>query len=90
MVTEETEGLHQHGRAEGSAFNHIDFYKNQNSSEDASPDRQQGSFELPGTDGGTHNKNLLSLSKQIWDYLQSKKITISAEYLPGHLNVTAS
>ena len=39
--------------------------------------------------GGTHNKDLLGLSKQIWDYLQSKKITITAEYLPGHLNVTA-
>ena len=39
--------------------------------------------------GGTHNKDLLGLSKQIWDYLQSKKITITAEYLPGHLNVIA-
>ena len=36
-----------------------------------------------------HNKDLLGLSKQIWDYLQSKKITITAEYRPGHLNVTA-
>ena len=26
--------------------------------------------------GGTHNKDTLGLSKQIWDYLQSKKITI--------------
>ena len=39
--------------------------------------------------GGTHSKDLLGLSKQIWDYLQSKKITITTEYLPGHLNVTA-
>ena len=39
--------------------------------------------------GGTHNKDLLGLSKQIWDYLQSKKITITADYLPGHLNATA-
>ena len=38
---------------------------------------------------GTHNKDLLGLSKQIWDYLQSKKITITAEYLPCHLNATA-
>ena len=27
-VTGETEGSHQHTRAEGSAFTHIDFYKN--------------------------------------------------------------
>ena len=39
--------------------------------------------------GGTHNKDLLVLSIQIWNYLQSKKITITAKYLPGHLNVTA-
>ena len=38
--------------------------------------------------GGTHNKDLLVLSIQIWNYLQSKKITITAKYLPGHLNVT--
>ena len=38
--------------------------------------------------GDTHNKDFLGLSKQIWDYQQSKKITITAEYLPGHLNVT--
>ena len=57
--------------------------------QDTCPDGQQNSFELPGKDGGTHNKDLLGLSKQIWDYLHSKKITITAEYLPGHLNVTA-
>ena len=38
--------------------------------------------------GGTHNKEILGLSKQICDYLQSKKILITAEYLPVHLNVT--
>ena len=47
--------------------------------------------ELTGKDEGgvTHNKDLLDLSKQIWGYLQLKKITITAEHLPGHLNVTA-
>ena len=39
--------------------------------------------------GGTDNKDLLGLSKQIWDCLQTKKITITAEYLPGHLNMRA-
>ena len=34
---------------------------------------KQSSFELPGKDGGTHNKDFLGLFKQIWDYLQSKK-----------------
>ena len=52
MVTEGAEISHQHTRAEGSAFSHIDFYKIPNSSEDTCPDGQQNSFELPGKDGG--------------------------------------
>ena len=47
-----TEGSHQHTRAEGSAFSHIDFCKIQNSSEDTCPDGQQSSFELPSKDEG--------------------------------------
>ena len=38
---------------------------------------------------GTHEKQLLNLSKQIRDYLASKSIIIAAEYLSGHLNLTA-
>lgn len=38
---------------------------------------------------GNLNDDLLSLSKQIWDYLLSKKIAVIAEYLLGNLNVTA-
>ena len=39
--------------------------------------------------GGTHNKVLSDLSKEIWDYLLGKGITITAEYLPGILNQEA-
>ena len=38
---------------------------------------------------GTRNKYLTVLSQEIWDYLLSKEITITAEYLPGLLNVEA-
>ena len=38
---------------------------------------------------GTRNKSLTVLSKEIWDYLLSKEITITGEYLPGLLNVEA-
>ena len=79
MVTEGMESSHRHTK--GSAFSH--------SSEDTSPDGQENIFDLPGKNGGTHNKDLLGLSKQIWDYLQLKKITVTAVYLPGHVNVTA-
>ena len=33
--------------------------------------------------GGTHNKVLSNISKQIWDYLLAKGITITTEYPPG-------
>lgn len=39
--------------------------------------------------GGTKNKDMSVLSKEIWDYLLEKGITITAEYLPGKLNVLA-
>ena len=37
--------------------------------------------------GGTRKKSLTILSKEICNYLLSKEITITAEYLPGLLNV---
>ena len=39
--------------------------------------------------GGTHNRELLHISKSIWSYLLSKQIAMSAEYLPSALNVHA-
>ena len=38
---------------------------------------------------GTRNKYLTVLSQEIWGCLLSKEITITAEYLPGLLNVEA-
>lgn len=34
-------------------------------------------------------RELLDLSKEIWDYLQFKQIMITAEYLLSHLNIEA-
>ena len=39
--------------------------------------------------GGTHSLELLNISKSIWHYLLSHGIIITAEYLPGNLNVQA-
>ena len=36
--------------------------------------------------GGTRNQLLVQISKEIWEYLLDKGITITAEYLPGALN----
>ena len=40
--------------------------------------------------GGTTDKTLVDLSKDIWKYLILKQITITAEYLPGMLNTRAN
>ena len=38
---------------------------------------------------GTPNQLLVQISKDIWEYLLDKGITITAEYLPGGLNKEA-
>ena len=39
--------------------------------------------------GGTKNPRMLKLAKEIWQYLMSKKITLTVEYIPSELNVVA-
>ena len=39
--------------------------------------------------GGTKNQELTAIRKEIWQYLLKRKITITAEYLPGSMNVEA-
>ena len=39
--------------------------------------------------GGTNNQELVKLSKQIWNHLISLGITLTAEHLPGILNIEA-
>ena len=39
--------------------------------------------------GGTKNQELTAISKESWQYLLKRKITITAEYLPGSMNVEA-
>ena len=39
--------------------------------------------------GGPQSQGLLAITKEIWHYCLSQKITITAEYLPGALNVEA-
>ena len=39
--------------------------------------------------GGTKNLKLIELSKEIWEYLLLKGITITAEYLPNAMNTEA-
>ena len=39
---------------------------------------------------GTKNQKLTAINKAIWQYLLKRKITITAEYLPGSMNVEAN
>ena len=39
--------------------------------------------------GGTQNLKMVELAKEIWEYLLKWGITITAEYLPSELNLTA-
>lgn len=39
--------------------------------------------------GGTHSRKLIGIAKEIWEFCFERKILISAEYLPGKLNVQA-
>ncbi|XP_057296294.1 uncharacterized protein LOC130625258 [Hydractinia symbiolongicarpus] len=39
--------------------------------------------------GGTKNLTMIKIAKEIWDFLLLHKITITAEYLPGCLNIKA-
>ena len=39
--------------------------------------------------GGTQDKEMIAISKEIWEFALSRKIMLTAEYLPGRLNVRA-
>ena len=39
--------------------------------------------------GDTLNKHLLDISKTSWQYLLSKQITVTVEYLPSKLDAKA-
>ena len=53
------------------------------------PHGQHGSPIILHENGGSKNQELTAISKEIWQYLLKRKITITAEYLPGSMNVEA-
>ena len=60
------EGSHQHTRGEGSAFSHIDFCKIQIVQRIYVQMENKVAMGYLVQMGGTHNKDLLGLSKQKW------------------------
>ena len=51
--------------------------------------RKYNSLVLSCEDGGTKNKYLVELAKEIWKYLLLYEITITVEYLTSFMNVEA-
>ena len=39
--------------------------------------------------GGTHSPKLVGIAKTLWEFCLERRILLTAEYLPGTLNVTA-
>ena len=46
-------------------------------------------MKMGGGGGGTQKKEMIAIYKEIWAFALSKGIMITAEYLPGRLNVRA-
>ena len=80
---------HKYFGTEGSevSFNVIS-QENENESSSFS-NQQHNSLDVLTKNGGTGNKRLLDLAKDIWDYILKNGITITAEYLTSYLNVEA-
>ena len=71
---------HQHTGANRSRTGNQNFYKRERGLFDSRSDGQHSSLML-------FNKNIIS--KRIWQYLLEREITLTAEWIPTHLNVTA-
>ena len=96
--TRGTEKSFKHIRAEGNSVGNFDvhlyaststFKKFANRQDDGyflySENGEGGGGWGGGGGGGTHNKVLSHITKEIWDYLLSKGITITVEHLPADL-----
>ena len=74
-------------RSEGSKICNPDFYSNASISSIHTSSNSQYSYPFIFN---TRNKVLSDIRKEIWNYLLAKRITITAEYLPGALNKEAN
>ena len=90
MVKTRGKTTHKLIRVNGSKTSNFDFHTI--ISHDQLNSYSNGQYcgsNLFGKNGDTKNRDISVLSKEIWDYLLEKKITITAEYLPGKLNIQA-
>ena len=64
----------------------FNFLENVRSQINPFPSRKYECLFVPDENGrGTQNKEMIAISKEIWEFALSKGIMITAEYLPGRL-----
>ena len=88
MLEGEIRGLYQCIRVESGEIGQIsvDIHKIQRSAKSLSSNAQPSGIKLTFKNGGNHNKKVLDLAEEIWNYLLSKRIMLSTEYTPNQSN----
>lgn len=77
---------HKYVRTEGSVVSDKDVHFQKEHTISPYTNGQQGALKISYKDGGTQNQ---TISKKIWIYFLKEGISITAEYLPGKLNILA-
>ena len=88
MLCSGNEKPHKSLRTFSHKTSYANVLENLEAQSHSSPGGQHGSFNILKMEG-TQNLKLVQLAKEIWDYLLQCRITLTPEYLPSKLNVTA-
>ena len=88
LVSPGTEFTHQYFGTSSSKTSVIELHKKQKCSIDSLSGRQHTHFSLKM--GGTKCLRMIELSKEIWEFLISRGIAVTAEYLLSVMNIWAN
>ena len=80
---------HKRSRTLGSRTSYQDLHKGSETKSNSYEDRQYLSSIISSKNGGTGSLEMITITKRIWFYLIQNKITITAEWIPSHLNTIA-
>ena len=89
MVYRRTEVSHKLSRTPCRVLRHQNLLQKQSSRTCQTVDGQSISSGLHQQNGGTHSKTLAKLAIDLWNWCLDHKIHMSAEHLPGVLNLRA-
>ena len=89
MVYRRTETSHKLSRTPCRVLCHQNFLRKQSGRTCQTVDGQCFSSGLHQQNGGTHSKTLAKLAIDLWNWCLDHKIHVSAEHLPGVLNLKA-